>query len=125
MRQAGHEAAANRVDPDPYDRYRAGGCADCQRHRAGNGNDDIRIAAGDFTSEIGIARGPAPAGIRLDDQVVPLGIAEPAKFLPERLPVTTCPVVDLGDRACRDHDRNAALLCRLLGTHCSDSAREL
>ena len=83
------------------------------------GDDRFRIFADDLASEIGIGLAPSLAGIPLDGEVLPLDIAQPAKFFEKRLvfPVpygVTTGVADGSDGTCGDDDRDPMLLRRLL-----------
>ena len=128
-RQAGNEPNPDCINPDPNDRYCAGGRADRQRDGIGLGNDYVRAATDDLASEIGKALGPPLAGIPLDCKILSLDIAQPAQ-LSEKTLVEAEPYevatgfADDGDGTCGDDDRNPALLPPLLRLDRSDCGRE-
>jgi len=91
-------------------RYRS---ADRPRDGVGDGNNHVRVSVDDLPSEIAVALVPPLAGIPLDDEILPLGITQQAKHLPERLPKATTWLVNTCHRTRLD-DRNSMPLGRFL-----------
>jgi hypothetical protein len=97
MREAPRKPGLDRVAPDPNDRCRPGGRADCPRDRVGAGDDHLGVAANDLAGEIGIGLGMPSAGVPIDCEVLSFDVAQSAQLLKKRVKRANFRVVNAVD----------------------------